>query len=140
MEFFNTWIEKGIIKRLSVWVLAFSTISINLSTHCLQLSPVSPFALFQHFLRNVADIFNICIHPKWFFFQLYGHQDVVEKKVVQLTYTDAIELLLKTKKKFEFPVSIFTFSLYCVSLAYLLNGNWYYNLSCEDRLQLNTLF
>nr|GMD76465.1 asparagine--tRNA ligase, chloroplastic/mitochondrial-like [Ipomoea batatas] len=29
--------------------------------------------------------------------------DVVEKKVVQLTYTDAIELLLKTKKKFEFP-------------------------------------
>nr|GMD79814.1 asparagine--tRNA ligase, chloroplastic/mitochondrial-like [Ipomoea batatas] len=48
MEFFNTWIEKGIIKRLS---------------------------------------------------------DVVEKKVVQLTYTDAIELLLKTKKKFEFPVN-----------------------------------
>ncbi|CAA2974895.1 asparagine--tRNA ligase, chloroplastic mitochondrial-like [Olea europaea subsp. europaea] len=47
MDFFNTWIEKGIIKRLS---------------------------------------------------------DVVEKKFVQLTYTDAVELLLKAKKKFEFPV------------------------------------
>ncbi|XP_058086812.1 asparagine--tRNA ligase, chloroplastic/mitochondrial isoform X2 [Magnolia sinica] len=47
MEFFNTWIEKGIIDRL----------------------------------RNVA-----------------------EKDFVQLTYTDAIELLLKAKKKFEFPV------------------------------------
>ncbi|KAL2547434.1 Asparagine--tRNA ligase [Forsythia ovata] len=47
MDFFNTWIEKGIIKRLS---------------------------------------------------------DVVEKNFVQLTYTDAVELLLKAKKKFEFPV------------------------------------
>ncbi|KAL5999817.1 hypothetical protein ACLOJK_038103 [Asimina triloba] len=46
MEFFNTWIEKGIIDRL----------------------------------RNVAD-----------------------KDFVQLTYTDAIELLLKSKKNFEFP-------------------------------------
>ncbi|OMO59671.1 Aspartyl/Asparaginyl-tRNA synthetase, class IIb [Corchorus capsularis] len=47
MEFFNTWIEKGIISRLN---------------------------------------------------------DVAEKDFVQLTYTDAIELLLKAKKKFEFPV------------------------------------
>ncbi|XVF10838.1 hypothetical protein REPUB_Repub07fG0217800 [Reevesia pubescens] len=47
MEFFNTWIEKGIINRLN---------------------------------------------------------DVAEKDFVQLTYTDAIELLLKAKKKFEFPV------------------------------------
>ncbi|XP_027182585.1 asparagine--tRNA ligase, chloroplastic/mitochondrial isoform X1 [Coffea eugenioides] len=47
MDFFNTWIEKGIISRLS---------------------------------------------------------DVVEKSFVQLTYTDAIDLLLKAKKKFEFPV------------------------------------
>ncbi|KAF9663215.1 hypothetical protein SADUNF_Sadunf17G0015100 [Salix dunnii] len=47
MEFFNTWIEKGIIDRLS---------------------------------------------------------DVAEKDFVQLTYTDAIELLLKAKKKFEFPL------------------------------------
>ncbi|XP_077235431.1 class II aminoacyl-tRNA and biotin synthetases superfamily protein [Tasmannia lanceolata] len=47
MDFFNTWIEKGIIDRLS----------------------------------NVA-----------------------EKDFVQLTYTDAIELLLRAKKKFEFPV------------------------------------
>ncbi|KAK4362629.1 hypothetical protein RND71_017870 [Anisodus tanguticus] len=47
MDFFNTWIEKGIINRLS---------------------------------------------------------DVVEKNFVQLTYTDAIELLLKAKKKFDFPV------------------------------------
>ncbi|CAI0503982.1 unnamed protein product, partial [Linum tenue] len=46
MEFFNTWIEKGIIDRLT---------------------------------------------------------DVAEKEFVQLTYTDAIELLLKTDKKFEFP-------------------------------------
>ncbi|XP_027182588.1 asparagine--tRNA ligase, chloroplastic/mitochondrial isoform X4 [Coffea eugenioides] len=30
--------------------------------------------------------------------------DVVEKSFVQLTYTDAIDLLLKAKKKFEFPV------------------------------------
>lgn len=47
MDFFNAWIEKGIINRLS---------------------------------------------------------DVAEKNFVQLSYTDAIELLLKTKKKFEFPV------------------------------------
>ncbi|XP_071919797.1 asparagine--tRNA ligase, chloroplastic/mitochondrial-like isoform X2 [Coffea arabica] len=47
MDFFNTWIEKGIISRLS---------------------------------------------------------DVVEKSFVLLTYTDAIDLLLKAKKKFEFPV------------------------------------
>ncbi|KAI3468949.1 hypothetical protein Pfo_025612 [Paulownia fortunei] len=48
MDFFNTWIEKGIIDRLS---------------------------------------------------------DVVEKNFVQLTYTDAVELLLKANKKFEFPVT-----------------------------------
>lgn len=48
MDFFNTWIEKGIVDRLS---------------------------------------------------------DVVEKNVVQLTYTDAVDLLLKAKKKFEFPVT-----------------------------------
>ncbi|KAK9274675.1 hypothetical protein L1049_021926 [Liquidambar formosana] len=47
MDFFNTWIEKGIINRLS---------------------------------------------------------DVVEKDFLQLTYTDAIKLLLKANKKFEFPV------------------------------------
>lgn len=47
MDFFNTWIEKGIINRLN---------------------------------------------------------DVVEKNFVQLTYTDAIELLLRSNKKFEFPV------------------------------------
>ncbi|XP_043716567.1 asparagine--tRNA ligase, chloroplastic/mitochondrial [Telopea speciosissima] len=47
MDFFNTWIEKGIIDRLSY---------------------------------------------------------VVEKDFVQLTYTDAIELLVRAKKKFEFPV------------------------------------
>ncbi|KAF4389499.1 asparagine--tRNA ligase, chloroplastic/mitochondrial [Cannabis sativa] len=47
MDFFNTWIEKGIIDRLS---------------------------------------------------------DVAQKEFVQLTYTNAIELLLKSKKKFEFPV------------------------------------
>ncbi|XP_068649508.1 asparagine--tRNA ligase, chloroplastic/mitochondrial-like [Aristolochia californica] len=48
MDFFNTWIEKGIIDRLT----------------------------------NVA-----------------------EKDFVQLTYSDAIELLSKAKKKFEFPVN-----------------------------------
>ncbi|KAF8412424.1 hypothetical protein HHK36_000388 [Tetracentron sinense] len=47
MDFFNTWIEKGIVDRLS---------------------------------------------------------DVAEKNFVQLTYTDAIELLLRAKKNFEFPV------------------------------------
>ncbi|KAF3660612.1 Asparagine--tRNA ligase [Capsicum annuum] len=47
MDFFNTWIEKGIINRLT---------------------------------------------------------DVVEKNFVQLTYTDAVEFLLKAKKKFDFPV------------------------------------
>ncbi|XP_004288480.1 PREDICTED: asparagine--tRNA ligase, chloroplastic/mitochondrial [Fragaria vesca subsp. vesca] len=47
MDFFNTWIEKGIIERLT---------------------------------------------------------DVAEKDFVQLTYTDAVELLLRAKKKFEFPV------------------------------------
>ncbi|GLU05571.1 hypothetical protein SLE2022_226680 [Rubroshorea leprosula] len=47
MDFFNTWIEKGIIDRLT---------------------------------------------------------GVVEKDFVQLTYTEAIELLLRAKRKFEFPV------------------------------------
>ncbi|XP_059657557.1 asparagine--tRNA ligase, chloroplastic/mitochondrial [Cornus florida] len=47
MAFFDTWIEKGIINRLS---------------------------------------------------------DVAEKNFVQLTYTDAVELLLRANKKFEFPV------------------------------------
>ncbi|KAJ8464576.1 hypothetical protein OPV22_027128 [Ensete ventricosum] len=47
MDFFNMWIEKGIINRL---------------------------------------------------------KDVVEKDFIQLTYSDAVELLLKSKKKFEFPV------------------------------------
>ncbi|GAB2215070.1 hypothetical protein Droror1_Dr00019444 [Drosera rotundifolia] len=47
MEFFDTWIEKGIISRLS---------------------------------------------------------DVADKEFVQLTYTDAVSLLLKAKKKFQFPV------------------------------------
>ncbi|KAK4735050.1 hypothetical protein R3W88_009311 [Solanum pinnatisectum] len=47
MDFFDTWIEKGIINRLA---------------------------------------------------------DVVEKNFVQLSYTDAVELLLKAKKKFDFPV------------------------------------
>ncbi|CAL9202341.1 unnamed protein product [Musa hybrid cultivar] len=47
MDFFNTWIEKGIINRL---------------------------------------------------------KDVVEKDFIQLTYSDAVGLLLKSKKKFEFPV------------------------------------
>lgn len=47
MDFFDTWIEKGIVKRLS---------------------------------------------------------DIVEKDFIQLTYTDAIELLLKAGRKFEFPV------------------------------------
>nr|XP_009388048.1 PREDICTED: asparagine--tRNA ligase, chloroplastic/mitochondrial [Musa acuminata subsp. malaccensis] len=47
MDFFNTWIEKGIINRL---------------------------------------------------------KDVVKKDFIQLTYSDAVGLLLKSKKKFEFPV------------------------------------
>ncbi|KAL9246832.1 hypothetical protein vseg_020323 [Gypsophila vaccaria] len=47
MDFFNTWIEKGIISRLN---------------------------------------------------------DVADKDFVQLTYTDAVDLLLKAKKNFEFPV------------------------------------
>ncbi|GAB2252448.1 hypothetical protein Droror1_Dr00005295 [Drosera rotundifolia] len=47
MEFFDTWIEKGIISRLS---------------------------------------------------------DVADKEFVQLTYSDAVSLLLKAKKKFQFPV------------------------------------
>lgn len=40
-------------------------------------------------------------------------RDVVEKDFIQLTYTDAIEILLKAKRKFEFPV--FLLSLFCLS-------------------------
>ncbi|WOL10517.1 asparagine--tRNA ligase, chloroplastic/mitochondrial isoform X2 [Canna indica] len=47
MDFFNTWIEKGILDRLN---------------------------------------------------------DLVEKDFIQLTYSEAVELLLRAKKKFEFPV------------------------------------
>jgi len=31
-------------------------------------------------------------------------QDVVEKNFIHLSYTDAVELLLGSKKEFEFPV------------------------------------
>lgn len=33
-------------------------------------------------------------------------QDVAEKDFVHITYTDAVELLKRAKKKFEFPVSL----------------------------------
>lgn len=39
-----------------------------------------------------------------FFFLNSDQQDVAEKNFVQLTYTDAVELLLRANKKFEFPV------------------------------------
>lgn len=60
------------------------------------------------YLRIKSSIGYGCIclmflSPKTYLFE----QDVAEKNFVQLSYTDAIELLLKTKKKFEFPVLIF---------------------------------
>ena len=38
-------------------------------------------------------------------FELLCSQNVVEKDFVHVTYTDAVTLLQKAKKKFEFPVS-----------------------------------
>lgn len=45
-------------------------------------------------------------HPHFCKYFFYNQQDVAEKDFVQMTYTDAIELLLKTNKKFEFPVQL----------------------------------
>ena len=60
------------------------------------------FQLFKHSSCVVLALDEISI----FFLHncLCFIQDVAEKDFVQLTYTDAIELLLKAKKKFEFPV------------------------------------
>ena len=46
---------------------------------------------------------------------------MAEKNFVQLTYTDAVELLLKANKKFEFPVpSAFTsFARFLVILMFV---------------------
>lgn len=33
-----------------------------------------------------------------------SYQNVVEKPIVHVTYTEAVDVLLKAKKKFEFPV------------------------------------
>jgi asparaginyl-tRNA synthetase len=44
------------------------------------------------------------MHPDFLQILLSDQQDVAEKDFVQLTYTDAIELLLRANKKFEFPV------------------------------------
>lgn len=61
-------------------------------------------------------------------------QDVAEKNFVQLSYTDAIELLLKAKKKFEFPVLIFWqfgnfptwFSFHCFCIVVIDGGKYIY--------------
>ncbi|KAK4350689.1 hypothetical protein RND71_030002 [Anisodus tanguticus] len=50
--------------------------------------------------KEYMDFFNTWIE-KWIINRL---SDVVEKNSVQMTYTDAVELLLKAKKKFDFPV------------------------------------
>jgi asparaginyl-tRNA synthetase len=60
------------------------------------------FQLFQH---NSCVVLALDVISIFFLHNfLCFIQDVVEKDFVQLTYTDAIELLLKSKKKFEFPV------------------------------------
>lgn len=51
------------------------------------------------------------------FLKSYFEQDVAEKNFVQVSYTDAIQLLLKAKKKFEFPVGI---SLTIGKLTYMI--------------------
>lgn len=110
MDFFNTWVEKGIIERLSVLSLTYNSLHFlvvffesilikqlicrvcyfSFSKFCMQLQ--SDFC----FISNGCQLF--CT----------AEQDVVEKEFVQLSYSNAIEILLKAKTKFEFPVIQFS--------------------------------
>ena len=58
------------------------------------------FSFLYFFLRTVVFPFFIISFVTF----VSGQQDVAEKQFVQLTYTEAVDLLLKAKKKFEFPV------------------------------------
>lgn len=44
-------------------------------------------------------------------------KDVADKDVLQITYTEAIDLLSQAKKKFEFPVTQQLFSLFFFSFC-----------------------
>lgn len=51
--------------------------------------------------------FQLLLSPHYFSYLslcVFNQQDVADKDFVQLTYTDAVELLLRANKKFEFPV------------------------------------
>ncbi|KAL9999782.1 putative asparagine--tRNA ligase [Helianthus debilis subsp. tardiflorus] len=56
----------------------------------------------KHVLENCKehmDFFNNCIEKA-----IIDRLSDVEKRFVRIKYTDAVELLLKSKKKYEFPV------------------------------------
>ncbi|KVH91945.1 Aminoacyl-tRNA synthetase, class II [Cynara cardunculus var. scolymus] len=98
---------------------AFLTVSgqLNAETYATALSDVYTFgptfrAENSNTSRHLAEFWMI--EPELAFADLNDdmacataylqYVDVVEKSFVRLTYTDAVELLLKSKKKFEFPV------------------------------------
>lgn len=119
MDFFNTWIEKGIIQRLSVlsstYCSYFSFFFYRWPVWCLISLHCFPNFVYRlslnWYLYLVGTLTLFCC---W--------QDVVEKEFVQLTYSDAIEILLEAKKKFEFPVCTFP---YTVSLECSACDIWY---------------
>lgn len=71
-------------------------------------------------------------------------QDVVEKNFVHLSYTDAVELLLGSKKKFEFPVmhewQLLRINFSCLSQQYLsdlLSCNLSFIYKCNEDSSIN---
>ncbi|KAL6506330.1 hypothetical protein OROGR_024511 [Orobanche gracilis] len=90
MDFFNTWIEKGIIDRLSSKPRGVR----------LEVQIGGPRRS-----REVIRVRRTPQHPLRLPRPEAGLEGVVEKNFLQLTYSDAIDLLLKAKKKFEFPVT-----------------------------------
>lgn len=87
MEFFDAWINKGIIDRLSVWVLSVTIILLS-------------FIWFILGHINFNHQFDLL-----YYFDVIIKKDVADKDVVQITYTEAIDLLSGANKKFEFPVT-----------------------------------
>lgn len=87
MEFFNTWIDKGIIDRLSVWALSVTIILL---------------AFIWFIPVNVNSNYHVIL---CLLFCCHYEKDVVGKDVLQISYTEAIDLLSRANKKFEFPVT-----------------------------------
>lgn len=71
-------------------------------------SPVSLYAPTDHYPDLQCRIFRVeknhLLETHAYLLVMPSSQNVVEKPIVHVTYTEAVDVLLKAKKKFEFPV------------------------------------